>query len=110
VMKMLKLRERKSEARGKIRKKARPAARSGEEAALPLSLIDTQTLRTMRVEVDSRQIAAVRKPAPIRAGAAEKPSGLTLEPVEADTGYDPYNNFGEAVARRPRAAVGGSRH
>ena len=109
-MKMLKLRERKSEPRGKIRQKARPAGRSADEAALPLSLIDTQTLRTMRVEVDSRQIAAVRKPEPIRASAPQEPTGLSLEPVEADTGYDPYNNFGEAAARRPRASVAGSRH
>ena len=108
-MKTLKLKEQHSELSDK--NGGKPGARPlpGESAALPLCLIDTQTLRTLKVEVDSQQIAAVPEHR-MRKVSVGTPA-LSLALCERAEGYDPYNNFGESAAsRRPRVAAQGSRH
>ena len=108
-MKTLKLRERDSDLQSTSRAQAGAAPLPGEVPALPLCLIDTQTLRTLKVGVDSKSIAAIP---PVPGIAASTPAPvLALTTAEQTEGYDPYNNFGESVAtRRPRLAVQGSRH
>lgn len=107
IMKTLKLQQNDNRPRQPQRRSNGARALPGETPALPLCLIDTQTLHTLKVEVDAKQIAAVP---PLENLPAAAPA-LSLSILEAEQGYDPYNNFGESAARRrPRPSTLGSHH
>ena len=109
-MKRLKLWERKAARRGKIREKARRAVPSEEDRAALLSLTDTQPLPKLRIGAQSQTAGSVEPPPPRRAIRSLESTELSMESVEGNAGYDPYNNFGQAAAGRPRARRSGSRH